>query len=138
MAISIPRAVYLGEAARLLRDGLVLVTAVMPEVFAEILPFHAEVQTAEIHLLAANTDGNSRNRPNNLLERLDLSLFGSPTRAIGQSLGFSARVPGPLSEREAAELVVEALDYVMVASGYLDPRIGIMSLRSELGLPAPE
>ena len=136
MAVSINRMVSLGEAARLFRDGLVLVTSTVPDVFADTVPAGADIQLAEIHVLAANTDGNNKNRPNNLLERLDLSHFGAPTRTIGPSLGFSARVTAPLTEHEAAELVVEAFDYMSVANGYLDPRIAIMSLRAELGLPA--
>jgi len=135
VAVSINRPVNLGEAGRLFRDGLVLVTATMPDVFTEILPADANVQLAEIHVLAAGTDGNNKNRPNKLLDRLDLSLFGIPTRTVGPSLGFSARVPGPLTEHEASELVVEAFDYVSLASGYLDPRVAIISLRSDLGLP---
>jgi hypothetical protein len=136
MGISIGRALSLGEAARMFRDGLLLVTSTIPEVFAEISPSASDVQLAEIHVQAAATDGNNRNRPNNLLDRLDLKILGSPTRTVGPSLGFSARLSGPLSQREAAELVVEAFDYISVASGYLDPSIALVVLRSELGLPA--
>jgi hypothetical protein len=42
---------------------------------------------------------------------------------------------GPLAAHEAAEVVVDAFDYMALAIGYLDPRIGISQVRAELGLP---
>jgi hypothetical protein len=110
----------------------------MPNMFAEILPSDTEVQLAEIPIAAPNTDGSGHSRENSLVDRMDMSLFGTPTRTVGPSLGFSARLPGTLSEREAAELVAEAFDYMAVASGYLDPSVAITALRYELALPAAD
>ncbi len=135
MAISTNRMLRLGEAARLLRDALVVVTAVLPEVLSDVVPSDANVQQGEVHILAAATDGNGKNRPNDLLERLDMTPLGEPTRTLGSTLGFAARLTGPLASHEAAEVVAEAFDFMALAIGYLDPRVGIMQLRSELGLP---
>jgi hypothetical protein len=135
MAISIGRGLHLGEASRLLRDGLILVSAEMPEVLGEILPSDSDVHTAEIHIFAPGQDGQQRNRPNDLLQRLDLQLFGAPTRAIGQLLGFAVRASGSLSEREAAEVVVQGFEYMAIQAGFLDPRVAVAAVRYELELP---
>jgi len=137
IGLSLANPLRLGDAAMILRDGLLLTTDTLPNVFADILPADADVTQAEVHFLAAETDGNNRNRPNKLLQRLDLSSLGSATRDVGPSMGFAARLSGPLVEREAAELVAEAIEYVALASGYLDPRLGIARLRYELGMPQP-
>src|ERR1039458_8406990 len=134
MALSLERILRLGEVSRLLRDALVLVTAVLPEALTDIIPSDAAVQQAEVPLLAAASDGNSRNRPNDILELLDLTPLGSPTRPVGSSLGFAVRLSGPLGSHDAAEVVVEAFDFMALASGYLDPRVGIAQLRQELAL----
>jgi hypothetical protein len=134
VGISIAHALKLGDVAALARDGVVLTAASLPNVLGDLLPSDAVVSQVELHFLAASRDGNSRNRPNELLQRLDLSSLGEPTRPLGESLGFAARVAGPPSDREAAELVVEAINYVALAAGYLDPRLGISALRTELGI----
>jgi hypothetical protein len=130
----------MADAAMILRDGLVLLTATLPEVLADVLPSDGTTAHAEIHFLAATQYGalgTQGNRDNDMLERVDLSPLGKPTRAIGQSMGFAARVDGPLTDREAAELVSEAFEQTAYAVGYLDPRLGILQLRQELGVPAP-
>ncbi len=136
VAISIANALLLGQVARLLRDGLVLVTAVLPNVFADILPADGAIEQAEVHLLSATTDGNQKNRPNDLEQRIDLRQLGPATRSVGPSLGFAARLSSPLTEHDAVELVAEAFEYMALASGYLDPSNGITLLRQELGVPS--
>jgi hypothetical protein len=134
IALSLANALRLGDVARLLRDALVLATAALPDVFIDILPSDAELQQVEVHLLAASTDGNQRNRPNELLQRVDLSQIGSPTRSVGPLMGFAARISSPLTERDAAELVIQAIEYMVLAYGYLDPRLGISLLQQEMGV----
>ncbi len=137
IGLSLASPLRLAGAAMILRDGLLLTTATLPIVFTDILPADADVTQAEVHFLAATVDGNNRNRPNDLLQRVDLSSLGSATREVGPSMGFAARLSGPLAEREAAELVAEAIEYLALARGYLDPRPGITALRHELGVPTP-
>lgn len=139
VALSLQRAIRMAEAAMILRDGLELVTATLPEALADLLPSDGNTAHAEIHLLAATqygTPGTQGNRQNDILERIDLSPLGKPSREIGQSMGFAARVNGPLTDREAAELVAEAFEKTAYAVGYLDPRLGVRLLRQELGVPA--
>lgn len=133
IALSLADTLRLGDVARLLRDALVFATASLPEVFVDILPSDAELQHVEVHLLAPSMDGNNRNRPNELLQRVDLSQIGAPTRTVGPLMGFAARISSPLTERDAAELVVQAIEYMVLAYGYLDPRLGITLLRQEMG-----
>jgi hypothetical protein len=137
VGVSIGRLVRVGEAAQILRDGLVLVTAVLPNVFGDLLPPDADVHQAEVHLIASNMDGNGKSRPNDLPHRLDLSTFGPPPAIAPQSFGFAALISTPLTQREAVGLVVEAFELAALSSGYIDPRVGIASLRQELGLPGP-
>jgi hypothetical protein len=134
MALSLANTLRLGDVARLLRDALVLASASLPEVFVDILPVDAELHQVEVHLLAPSLDGTNRNRPNELLQRVDLSQIGAPTRAVGPLMGFAARISSPLTDRDAAELVVQAIEYMVLAYGYLDPRLGITLLRQEMGV----
>ncbi len=140
VAISLQIAVRMAEAATILRDGLVLVTATLPGVLTDVLPGDANTNHAEVHFLAATQFGSPStqgNRQNDLLQRVDLSPLGTPTRDIGQSMGFAAQLPGPLTEREASDLVCDALEQLAYAVGYLDPRLGIRQLRQEMGVPEP-
>jgi hypothetical protein len=138
IALSLQHKIRMAEAAMILRDGLVLVTATLPEVMADLLPSDGNTAHAEIHFLAATqygSPGTQGNRENDILERIDLSPLGKPSRAIGQSMGFAARLQGPLTDREAAELVSMAFEQTAYDVGYLDPRLGIRQLRQELGVP---
>jgi hypothetical protein len=138
VAISLERTIRMAEAAMILRDGLVLVTATLPGMLADVMPGDASTNHAEVHFLAATqhgSPGTQGNRQNDVLQRVDLSPLGTPTRDIGPSMGFAARLPGPLTEREAADLVCEALEQLAYAVGYLDPRLGIRQLRQEMGVP---
>jgi len=127
----------LGEAARLWRDGLLLVSVLLPEAVADMLPADAHPVQAELHVLAGPPDGNGAGlpQPGDLDEALSLSSLGSPTRPIGPSMGYAAGLAQAPAEREAAEIVVEAVYQMAIGHGYLDPRVGIATLRAELGLP---
>ena len=138
VALSLQQPIRMVDAAMIFRDGLLLVSETLPEVLAEILPSDGTTAHVEMHLLAASqfgSPGTQGNRQNDVAERVDLSPLGKPTRAIGQSMGFAARVDGPLTDREAAELVAEAFEQTAYAVGFLDPRLGIGQLRQELGVP---
>jgi hypothetical protein len=136
VGLSLAGRLGLGDVARLLRDGLVLTTAVLPDALAELLPSDANVFQAEFHVMASPTDGNQRNRPNELDDRIDLSPLGSETRTTNAGfLAYASRVPGPLTQRDAAEIVADGIDYIALTRGFLDPREGIAQLRLELGLP---
>ena len=134
IAISLANAIRLAEAAKMLRDGLVLTTTALPAALADVLPGDADVTLVEVHILAATSDGHNLNRSNDLLSRIDMSSLGAPTRTVGPLLGFAAQVSAALTERDATELVVEAIEYMVLAQGYLDPRIGLSALRYELGV----
>jgi len=131
IAVSLANALTLGQVARLLRDGLVLVTSALPEVLADLVPAQAMTNHAEVHLLAP-----PKRTPNTLCERINLHQLGQPPSAGGPLRGCAAGLAGPLTERDAAELVVDACEYMALASGFLDPTVGITLLRQELGLPA--
>jgi hypothetical protein len=136
IALSLRDTVLLGQAVRLWSSALVLITALVPEKLAAIIPAGADAFQVELHAQAAATDGQNRNRPNKLTTRLGLSVLGSPTRDLAASIGTAMSVSGALAEREAAELVSEALYYVALANGYLDPTAGVNGVRAEFGLPA--
>ena len=136
VALSLAGPLRLAEAARILGDGLVLVTSLVPEALADILPIDSAVTLGEVHFLASMQDGKQGSRENDVATRVDLSSLGKQTRAIGQSMGFSARLAGPLTDREALELLCDALDYLAYTVGYLDPRLGLQMLRQELGMPS--
>jgi hypothetical protein len=134
IALSLAKAIRLADVAKLLRDALVLVTTGLPAALEDVLPGDADVTHAEIHILAATNDGRNQNRANDLLTRIDMSSLGQPSRTVGPLLGFAAQLSAGLTARDAAELVADAIEYVVLANGYLDPRIGISGLRYELGI----
>jgi hypothetical protein len=133
--LSLARSLRLAEVALLWRDGLVLTSELLPAAVRDILPADADVSRVEIHALAPSSRVQVSNQ-NKLAERIDLSPLGPPTREVGPSLGFAAQPPGTLSEHVAAEVVAEGIEYIALAWGYLDPQIGIDSLRRELGILA--
>lgn len=138
-AVSLRDKLRLAEAALTLRDGLLLVTTTIPEALADILPSDAEPTSGEVHFVTSNMYGYMIEgyRPNDIVDRVDLSSLGTQTRVIGQHMGCAARLSNRLTEREASELVCDAIDYMAHAVGFLDPRMGIRVLRQELGLPNP-
>lgn len=137
VAVSLVDRVTLVEVAMVLRDSLVLATDGVLESIAELLPYDAEVAQAETHVVAALEDGIGQTRQNSLLDRVDLSQLGEPSRDLGPSMGFAARISDALTEHAAADLVVAAIETMALANGFLDPRAGLATLRADLGL-APQ
>jgi hypothetical protein len=131
IAISLENAVTLGQVARLLRDGLLLVTSDLPDVLADLVPVQATTNQAEVHVLAPSKGGAEA-----LCQRIDLGQLGPPPPAGGTLRGCATELAGPLTDRDAAELVVDACEYLALANGFLDPTNGVALLRQELGVPA--
>ncbi len=138
IALSLKDTILLGHAVRLWTDSVVLATTLVPQTLSTIIPAGADASQVELHALAATTDGHSNNRLNTLTTRLGLSALGTPSRELASSIGTALGVSGGLAEREATELVSEALYYAALANGYLDPTAGINRVRAEFGLPAME
>jgi hypothetical protein len=135
VAVSLERALDLHEAAHLWRDGLVLVSAVLPEALRGVLPADADVSECEIHAMAPRADGQSEQPVNSLSRRIDFASLGETSEPLGESIGYAAEIRGGLTDHDASELVVTAIDQMALANGYLDPRLGITSLRGAIGLP---
>jgi hypothetical protein len=141
VSLSLREKVPLADAALILRDGLVLVTASIPEVLYDILPPESTSTLGEIHFVAATRIptmiANQGTPQNDVSQRVDLTSLGTPTRSIGGSMGAAAQLSGPLADRGAAEVVCDALDYMVHANGFLDPRAGLALVREELEVAIP-
>ena len=136
VAVSLASVLSLVDAARIMADGLVLTTSVITEALADVLPADSDVTHGELHLLAAprpGTTADPSNEPNDLRQRLDLTSLGERGQVHPPHFGFAAHLPGPLTERQALELTIEAIDYMSLAAGWLDPRPGVALLREALG-----
>jgi hypothetical protein len=133
IALSLMRPIRFAETARLLRDGLILTSATLPLALDDVLPADAEATLGELHITAPTTMGDITARNNDLQQRVDLSSLGAPSRPVGPAMGFAAQLAGPLTESEATALVANAIEYMALAAGYTDPRVGIRALRHELG-----
>lgn len=133
IGVSIGPPVLLHEAALLIRDALVLVTADLPAALADILPDDADVAQAEVHILAALTDGQNP-RLTELTERVDLSPLGESTRDSGSSMSFQFGLSGPLTETDASEMTVAGVEYMALLRGWIDPRAGVAQLQEILSL----
>jgi hypothetical protein len=138
IALSLMAPIRLAEAARLLRDGLILTSATLPAVLDHVLPAEAEVTLGELHITAPTTMGDTTARNNDLQKRVDLSSLGEPSRPVGPAMGFAAQLAGPLAETEATTLVTDAFEHMALAAGYTDPRVGIAALHHELGIAAAD
>ncbi len=51
-------------------------------------------------------------------------------------LGHALSLAGPLTDAQAAEIAVGAIDFLALDRGFDDPRTGVAYLRSQLGPPA--
>ncbi len=138
IGLSLEGPISLARAALLWREGLLLAADALPGILGEVLPAYAVPDIAEVHALAASTDGNGLSRPNDLAARLDLGPLGTSSGHRGPSMGFAMRLAGPLSEHQAGEFAIEAVDHMALAHGYIDARQGIAALRSELDLAGGE
>jgi hypothetical protein len=134
IALSLMAPIRLAETARLLRDGLILASAILPAALEDILPAEAEVTLGEVHISAPTTMGDTTARDNELQERVELTSLGTPTRPVRPTMGFAAELGGPLTLQEATALVADAFEHMALAVGYTDPRVGIRALRHELGI----
>ncbi len=139
IGVSVVPQLSVSMLAQVLRDALVLVSSSLPGTIGDILPADADVSRCDVHLVASQQDGRGGARANSLDVRIDASPFqSSPNQAppaIGRSLGFGAVVAGGLTQHDASELVVAGINYMLLAVGFLDPRVGIASLRGAMGLP---
>jgi hypothetical protein len=138
MALSLAWQPGLERIAGLLRDGLLLVARDLPLAMATALPTRADVSLCELHLMAATNDGMGTPRSNSLEERIDWSVMGHQSAPLPTELSDAVSVAGPLTEVQAAEVAVSAIDYWALNHGFDDPRPGIRYLRSQLGLPASQ
>jgi SIR2-like protein len=138
MGFSIEPAFSALACAELIRDGLLLAAVDIPAALIDLLPPDAAVTRVEAHFLAARDDGTPQqgHRDNDVAKRIDLSSFGrAPAEAIGVSAGWAALLGAPITQLSAAELAADAIDYILYASGWLNPDGGLRALRGQLGLP---
>jgi hypothetical protein len=91
VAVSLERALDLHEAAHLWRDGLVLVSAVLPEALRGVLPADADVSECEIHAMAPRADGQSEQPVNSLSRRIDFASLGEMVSRSASRLGTPPR-----------------------------------------------
>jgi hypothetical protein len=136
VGLSVSTALMLGQVARLWRDGLVALTTLVPEALTEILPPYADISQVEIHAFAPTSDGQQHSRENSLTTRIAMQSLGQPSRRLSPAVGLAMRVVGGLAEREAADVIADAVERIALSHGFLDPTMGVRSLRTELGLAA--
>lgn len=134
IGLSLDRRLTLEEVALLLRDALVLLTGPAADTLTGILPSESSVNQCEIHIQASNMDIRNAVRSNSLADRIELALLGDPTRPLEQSLSFGAYLTSALSDRQAAELVVEGLEVMALDSGFVAPDAGLAVVRQGLAI----
>jgi hypothetical protein len=131
IGLSVRRAVPAGDAVRVVAAALVDVLTGLPAALPDLLG--APQQTpVEIHVAASSTDGHSSNRPNSITERLDLDPFGQPTVRLGNLMAASTRIVQPATPDDITELVVNALEFMLLVHGWPDPTEAIAALREEV------
>lgn len=134
--VSIKRQLQLFEIAQILRDCLVLTTGPMFDAIEDVVASDAAPWQAQLYVLVSTHVSNGvPERENDLSQRVDLRPLGETHRPPGKMLSYAAAISGALVERDAAELVLDAIRQTALDAGYLDPRLGLRLLRHQMGLP---
>lgn len=134
--LSVQRKLHLFELGLLLRDFLVLATGPMFDAFIDVLPTDAEIYQAQLYVTApGHLEANGGQRENDLSMRIDLTPLGKTDQPPTKMLRYAVEIAGPLVERDASEIVVDAIRQTALDQGYLDPRQGVTLLRAQMGLP---
>jgi len=132
VGVSIKSKLLLYQVGQMLRDGLVLVTATIPDSIGDLLPPDAEPATVELHVVAATDDGNRVSRENNLGRRVDVTPLGAPTPYLDSSWSFAASVSQPFETRTAVDFVIQALERIVLDAGITEPDRGLEELTRTL------
>jgi hypothetical protein len=134
--LSVQRKLHLFELALLLRDYLVLASGPMFDAFIDVLPTDTEIYQAELYVAApGHLEAGGRSRENDLLKRVDLTPLGETEQPPSKMLRYAVEIAGPLIERDASKIAVDAIRQTALDHGYLDPRQGVAQLRAQMGLP---
>jgi hypothetical protein len=134
--LSVQRTLHLFELGLLLRDYLVLVSGPMFDAVSDVLPTDIEIYQVQLYVAApGHLEAGGRSRANDVPKRVDLSPLGETEQQSGQMWRYAVDVVGPLVERDASEIVVDAIRQTALDRGYLDPRNGVLQLRAQMGLP---
>lgn len=132
VGISIEGMLELDWPAVVLRDSLVLATGPMRDAVTRIVPLQAALEVVELHMLAGTNAGPQVFRENNLSRRLALATFGVSAQEVGTSMSYPVQVPDRLTERPAADLVIDAFKSMALANGFTNPTRGLERLRKTL------
>lgn len=135
MGFSTEEKLQMETVAELFRCGLQLVSTEGPEAFRDMLPQDSEVQECELHLLACtmNKDGSPRNNPitdSVVFDLLHNIAYQEPDP--GPQLGYAAAISGGLSRNEATDITMDAIEQIVLDSGFQDPSVGLESVRIAL------
>ncbi len=138
MGLTLSKRLELTQAALLLRDGLLLVTAELPAALSRVLA-DARLTAAEFLIRAKATPQQVGDEsPAQLETRIELASFGerparTPVTRYVYGLELDGHAPTTV---EAGEAVADALELLAYDMGYEDPRPSISTLRQQLGLAA--
>ena len=102
-----------------------------PEAFRDMLPRDSEVNKCELHLLAVtmNKDGSPRNNPitdSIVFDLLHNIAYQEPDP--GSQLGYAAQIFGELSRSAATDITMDAIEQMVLDSGFQDPTVGLESV----------
>jgi hypothetical protein len=100
-----------------------------------VLPPEAAAAVAEVAIEASPFDAGGVTRDNTLRRRVDVTRLGEETR-VPRSLTYAVPIDGPISEVQAAGLVLAAVRSSAIANGYLDPRPALTDLQRDLNVAA--
>jgi hypothetical protein len=102
----------------------------------DVLPTDVGIYQVQLYVAApGHLEDGGRSRDNDILKRVNLSPLGETAQQSGQMWRCAVDVVGPLVERDASEIVVDAIRQTALDRGYLDPRNGVLQLRAQMSLP---
>jgi NAD-dependent SIR2 family protein deacetylase len=136
--VSLHGGLLIEDAVVLWQSGLMLLTGPLLDALRTIVPHDAEVSQVEIHVAAPATSGQGHDRATGLIEQLNLRVFGEPTDRPPATVGQAMRVDGALELGPARELVIDAVERMMLNLGFLDPRPGIKAIREKVAAQQPD
>jgi hypothetical protein len=137
IGISIEEPVPLVIAALLLRECILVVASQVPVAIADLLPPGCEVERVEGTFSASTMTGlpDRQGRTNGLSERVDWTSLGTSPENFSQA-GFAVTPGETVGPTVASQIMVEGINHMALAHGFLDPRHGVAILRDALGLGA--
>lgn len=141
VGITVSRKLTISEMAAVWKGSLELLTNDVPEMLTDALPRDAVPNLAELYIVRPEHNDGTGGHPNDLEEYVDLAPWGEVTRRPGgglDRLDAAVMLNGPLTTKDAGNLLVKAIERMALNHGYGNFEKSIQKLRLEMSIASPK